>query len=64
MSDSINPIQLQKFLAGVDYPAKKDDLVTAAEGNGADDDVLSALKGLGDDSFEKPTDVSAALSNS
>jgi len=63
MSD-INPIELQKYLAGVDYPASRDDLVEAAKGNGADDDVVQALQGLGDDSFEKPTDVSAAISNS
>ncbi|WP_081736548.1 DUF2795 domain-containing protein [Amycolatopsis orientalis] len=28
-----NPIELQKHLAGVDYPAKREDLVRAAERN-------------------------------
>lgn len=60
---NINPIGLQKSLKGVDYPAKKDDLVQAAEKNGADDDVLKALKNLPDDTFNKPTDVTKALSD-
>lgn len=59
----INPIELQKSLKGVDYPAKKDDIVKAAEENGADDDVLDALKDLPDQSFERPTDVTKALSD-
>lgn len=59
----INPIELQKSLKGVDYPAKKDDIVKAAEENGADDDVLDALKNLPDQSFERPTDVTKALSD-
>lgn len=59
----INPIELQKSLKGVDYPAKKDDIVKAAEENGADGDVLDALKNLPDESFERPTDVSKALSD-
>ena len=58
----INPIELQKSLKGVDYPAKKDDVVKAAEKNGADSEVLDALKSLSDTTFEKPTDVTKALS--
>lgn len=57
----INPIELQKSLKGVDYPAKKEDIIKAAEKNGADEDVLDALRNLSDNSFEKPTDVSKAL---
>jgi hypothetical protein len=59
----INPIELQKSLKGVDYPAKKDDIVKAAEKNGADDDVMEALKNISEDTFEKPTDVTKALSS-
>ena len=57
----INPIELQKSLKGVSYPASKEDVVKAAEENGADDEILEALKNLGDNSFESPTDVSKAL---
>ena len=59
----INPIELQKYLKGVDYPASKDDVVKAAEKNGADDEILEALKGISDESFERPTDVTKALSD-
>ncbi len=57
----INPIELQKSLKGVDYPASKDDVVKAAEKNGADKDVMDALQSLKDQTFEKPTDVTKAL---
>lgn len=63
MSDAPNPIQMQKFLSGVDYPASKDDLVSAAERNDAPDDVLDTLRGLSQDSFDSPTDVSSAVSD-
>jgi hypothetical protein len=63
MSDTPNPIQIQKFLAGVDYPAEKDDLVQAAEKGGADDTVLEALRGLPDQTYDAPTDVSEAISD-
>ncbi|QFU89902.1 DUF2795 domain-containing protein [Amycolatopsis sp. YIM 10] len=35
-----NPIEVQKHLSGVDYPAGRDDLVAAARSNGADDNAL------------------------
>lgn len=57
----INPIELQKSLKGVDYPASKDDVVKAAEKNGADKEVMDALQSLKDQTFEKPTDVTKAL---
>jgi hypothetical protein len=59
----INPIELQKSLKGVDYPAKKDDIVKSAENNGAEDEILEALRNISEDSFEKPTDVTKALSD-
>lgn len=64
MADTPTPIELQKYLGGVEYPASKDDLVTAARGNGAPDDLVSALEGADADSFDSPTDVSSALSGS
>jgi len=57
----INPIQIQKYLGGVDYPVKKQDLLKHAEQNGADQNVRSALEQLPDESFEMPADVSKAL---
>ena len=62
MSDNPTPIELQRYLGGVDYPASRDDLVAAARENGAPDDLVSALENSGTDSFDSPTDVSKAVS--
>lgn len=58
-----NPIQVQKFLSGIEYPASKDDIVTTAEKEGADSDVLDALKQLPDQEYDSPTAVSKAVSD-
>jgi hypothetical protein len=64
MTDTPNPIQVQKFLGGIDYPASKQDIVSTAEGNGADENVLTALKNIPDQEYDAPTAVSAAISES
>lgn len=56
-----NPIELQKYLSGVDYPAGRDDLVRAAEGNGADDQTLEVLRGLPERTYEGPSGVSKQI---
>lgn len=61
---AVNPIQLQKYLSGIDYPAKKQDLIRTAEKHGADDNVLETLKSLKRDDFNSPNDVSEALAGS
>jgi uncharacterized protein DUF2795 len=58
---AVNPIQLQKFLSGVDYPARKQDLVDRARQQGADDNVLKTLEQLPRDRFNSPNDVSEAF---
>ena len=58
----VNPIELQKHLGGVDYPASKDDLVRRAEESGAGDDVLEALRGIPDREYDAPTAVTKAVS--
>ena len=57
----INPIQVQKALGGIDYPASKEELVKHAEEKGADEEVLSALKDLPDRKYETPADVNKEL---
>jgi hypothetical protein len=58
---SVNPIQLQKYLKGVDYPANKQQLIEAAKKNGADENVCSTLSQLPDDKYDAPVDVSQAV---
>lgn len=57
-----NPIRLQKFLSGVDYPCSRDELVRHARDNGADDDVLQHLQAIPDRSYDGPNAVSAEFS--
>jgi uncharacterized protein DUF2795 len=57
----VNPIQIQKFLKGVDYPADKATLLKKATDEGADDDVRSVLQRLPDKRYDTPADVSEAM---
>lgn len=57
----VNPIQLQKHLKGVKYPAKKQDLINHAKQQGADEDALSTLEQLPDEEYETPAAVSKAV---
>ncbi len=58
---TVNPIQVQKFLSGVDYPMSKKDVVDTARQQGADDAVLSTLEGLPAEEFNSPNDISEAI---
>ncbi|KQO01930.1 hypothetical protein ASF21_10315 [Arthrobacter sp. Leaf234] len=57
-----SPIDIQKALGGLDYPASRDDLVKHAEDKGADASVLDTLKNLPDREFDSPTDVNKEAS--
>jgi hypothetical protein len=63
MSDKPNPIQIQKFLAGVNYPADRSTLISTAEKEGADGAALDALKNIPDKEYDSPTAVSSAVSD-
>ena len=58
---TVNPVQLQKYLGGIDYPTDKRTLIDKARQNGADDNVIDTLSGLDRDRFNSPNDVSEAL---
>ena len=58
---TVNPVQVEKFLKGVDYPATKEDLIRHAQQQGADQQVLETLKQLPDKTFEGPAGVSKAI---
>ncbi|GAB3890730.1 DUF2795 domain-containing protein [Microbispora bryophytorum] len=61
MADAPNPIQMQKHLKGVDYPAGKSDLIRTARDQGADDDVIDALDRIPDRQYDGPNAVSKAV---
>ncbi len=58
---TVNPIQVEKFLKGVDYPCSKDDLIKKAQEEGADQDVISTLEKMKMDNFNSPNDVAQAI---
>jgi hypothetical protein len=57
----VNPIRVQKYLGGIDYPASKDELVKTAKSDGADDSVIETLQRMPGDRFNSPNDVSQAI---
>jgi hypothetical protein len=56
-----SPIDIQKALSGMDYPASKDQIVAHAEQSGADEEILDALRGIDDREYEGPSGVSSAV---
>jgi len=58
---TVNPVQLQRFLGGVDYPTDKRTLVQRARQNGTDESTVRTLESLRRDRFNSPNDVSEAL---
>lgn len=56
-----NPIQIQKYLKGVDYPASREQLIENAKRLGADDNICASLEQLPDEDFQTPADVSQAF---
>ncbi|MCQ6271095.1 DUF2795 domain-containing protein [Pseudarthrobacter sp. R1] len=64
MADTPNPIQIQKFLGGVDYPASREALLSSAKDSGADNNVIQALEAIPDKEYDSPTAVSSAVSDS
>ncbi|HWP48102.1 MAG TPA: DUF2795 domain-containing protein [Candidatus Limnocylindrales bacterium] len=57
-SQAPNPIQVQKYLSGIDYPTDKQGLLEAARRNGADEKVLNILNELPEKSYASPKEVS------
>jgi Protein of unknown function (DUF2795) len=56
-----SPIDLQRDLKGIKYPASRDELVKIAERNKADKDITERLRSLPEKRFEGPDDVSREM---
>jgi hypothetical protein len=54
--------EVQKALKGFDYPGSPDDLTRHAEKNGANKDLVEALRNLPKKSFDGPNAVMQSLS--
>ena len=57
----INPDEATQYLEGVDYPASKEDLASAAKDNGAPEELVERLGTLGRPTFSGPDEVVAEL---
>ena len=56
-----NPKEVEKSLRGVDFPAKKQDLIKHAQSQGAEPQVMETLKQLPEQTFDGPTSVTRAI---
>jgi hypothetical protein len=56
--------EVQKSLKGVHYPASKDELAATAERNGADRELVDALRNMSKGSFDGPNAVMKELKGS
>ena len=52
-----SPINVTHHLKGIDFPAEKPDLVQHAKKQGADGEVLKAIEGMPEGTYETMADV-------
>lgn len=57
----LTPFRIQKYLAGLRYPAVKDEVLQRARCLGADEHVMRALDGLADRPYRSPIELSRAV---
>ncbi len=55
-----SPANVQKYLKGVDYPAKKQELMDQAKKNGAPQEVVQVIQQFPNKEFAGPQDVMKA----
>jgi hypothetical protein len=55
-----SPSNVQSYLAGINYPATKDDLIEAAKNNGAPKEIMEVIKGFDEDEYGGPQEVMKA----
>ncbi|WP_189551229.1 DUF2795 domain-containing protein [Streptomyces lavendofoliae] len=54
---AVNPIEMQKALGGVNYPASKKEIVDQASRHKAGQEVMKALDSLPDKEYDSPASV-------
>lgn len=55
-----SPANVQKYLAGIHYPASKQELIDCAKGNKAPPEVMDEIENLPDEQFHGPQEVMKA----
>ncbi|MCL4383875.1 DUF2795 domain-containing protein [Patescibacteria group bacterium] len=60
--NNLNPVEIQKYLKGINYPINKTDLIKAAQSSGAEPEIIDVLQKMPGDHFGGPNEVTQALS--
>ncbi|MEU4479968.1 DUF2795 domain-containing protein [Micromonospora sp. NPDC023966] len=58
---TVTGVQLQEFLAGLDYPVSRADLIRWGQENGVSTEMLQMLKALPAEEFNNPAELGDAL---
>lgn len=61
MAHHANPVEVEKCLKGIDFPAKKQDLIKHAQKQGAEKEVLDTIKDLPREDYNNAADVTRAI---
>ncbi len=56
----LNPMKLQEYLEGMDYPMNRDDIVLRITNSGAPDDIKKAVMDLPPGTYYSPSEISEA----
>ncbi|MGC5021617.1 DUF2795 domain-containing protein [Micromonospora sp. DT47] len=60
---TVTGVQLREYLAGLDYPVSREDLVRWAQENGASTELLQMLKALPAEQFDDPAELNESLAS-
>ena len=58
---AVSPREVEKALKGIDYPARKQELIKCAESNNAEEVVRRVIESLPDQTYNTPIDVTKAI---
>lgn len=58
---SVSPREVEKALKGIDFPARRHDMLKVAESNNADETVRRVIQSLPDQTYNTPIDVTKAI---
>ncbi|MGC4791102.1 DUF2795 domain-containing protein [Micromonospora sp. DT178] len=58
---TVTGVQLQEYLAGLDYPVSREDLIRWGQENGVSTATLQTLRALPAEEFDSPAELSEAL---
>ncbi|MCW3841120.1 DUF2795 domain-containing protein [Micromonospora yasonensis] len=58
---TVTGVQWQEFLAGLDYPVSREDLIRWCQENGGSTEMLQMLKALPVEEFDDPAELGEAL---